>query len=151
MAGWRLGFAVGNREILAKLNKTKSYCDFGIFKAVQAAGTAALNGPQDFVKNLVATYRTRLEIFVKGLNEIGWPSEMPKSTFYLWCRIPLRYRSLTSLEFCELMLREAGVAVAPGTGFGEFGEGYIRFALVEPEERLKIAIKRIKALLERKD
>jgi len=151
MAGWRLGFAVGNQLILDKLKKTKSYCDFGIFQGVQEAAIAALNGPQGYVKKIVAIYKKRLEFFTKGLREIGWDVAMPKSTFYIWAKIPLRYAALTSLEFCELMLREAGVAVSPGTGFGDFGEGYVRFALVEPENRMKIALKRIKALLERKD
>ena len=151
MAGWRLGFAVGNREILAKLNKTKSYCDFGIFRGLQVGATAALEGPQDYVKKLAAFYKKRLEYFTRGLNEVGWPVTMPKSTFYMWCKIPMKYSALSSLEFCELLLREAGVAVSPGTGFGDYGEGYIRFALVEPEERMAIALKRIKAFLARKD
>jgi aspartate/methionine/tyrosine aminotransferase len=151
MSGWRVGFAVGNRDVLEKLRKTKSYCDFGLFRAVQEGSIAALTGPQSYVTKLVKTYEKRLQYFTKGLNAIGWPVTMPKSTFYLWARIPLKYSALSSLEFTELMLREAGVAVIPGTGFGDYGEGYIRFAMVEPEERMAMALKRIKALLDRKD
>jgi aspartate/methionine/tyrosine aminotransferase len=148
MAGWRIGFAVGNKNILASLAKTKSYCDFGLFRGAQAAATAALTGPQGYVKNIVDLYYKRMKFFVDGLNRIGWKVKMPKATFYVWAKIPLKYSAFSSLKFAELMLREAGVAVAPGTGFGEYGEGYVRFALVQPEERLKLALKRIKRLLE---
>ena len=147
MAGWRLGFAVGNRDILASLAKTKSYVDFGIFRAVQAAAISALLGPQDYVQRLVETYRKRRDVFVGGLNRIGWDIPMPKSTFYVWAGIPLKFSALTSLEFATLLVQEAGVVAAPGTGFGEYGEGYVRFALVEPESRLKDAVKRIDRIL----
>mgnify|MGYP001585331837 FL=1 len=147
MAGWRLGFAVGNRDILASLAKTKSYVDFGIFRAVQAAAISALLGPQDYVQQLVETYRKRRDLFVGGLNRIGWDMPMPKSTFYVWAGIPLKFSALTSLEFATLLVQEAGVVAAPGTGFGEYGEGYVRFALVEPEPRLKDAVKRIDRIL----
>lgn len=147
MAGWRLGFAVGNRDILASLAKTKSYVDFGIFRAVQAAAISALLGPQDYVQQLVETYRKRRDVFVGGLNRIGWDIPMPKSTFYVWAGIPLKFSALTSLEFATLLMQETGVVAAPGTGFGEYGEGYVRFALVEPELRLKDAVKRIDRVL----
>ena len=147
MAGWRLGFAVGNRDILASLAKTKSYVDFGIFRAVQAAAISALLGPQDYVQQLVATYRKRRDLFVGGLNRIGWEIPMPKSTFYVWAGIPPKFSALTSLEFATLLMQETGVVAAPGTGFGEYGEGYVRFALVEPESRLKDAVKRIDRIL----
>ncbi len=147
MAGWRLGFAVGNRDILASLAKTKSYVDFGIFRAVQAAAISALLGPQDYVQQLVETYRKRRDVFVGGLNRIGWDIRLPKSTFYVWAGIPLKFSALTSLEFATLLMQEAGVVAAPGTGFGEYGEGYVRFALVEPESRLKDAVKRIDRIL----
>jgi aspartate/methionine/tyrosine aminotransferase len=143
MAGWRIGFVVGNKDILASLAKTKSYVDFGIFRGIQLAAAKALTGPQDCVKELVETYRKRRDIFVEGLNSIGWPVEKPKATFYIWTHIPPKYSALTSMEFAALLIEEAGVAVAPGTGFGEYGEGYIRFALVDNEERLKLAVERI--------
>jgi alanine-synthesizing transaminase len=147
MAGWRIGYAVGNAEILAALEKTKSYIDFGIFRAVQHAAIAALTGPQDCVRELVDTYRRRLEVFVGGLNEAGWQIPMPKATFYVWAHIPLKYSALSSIEFSKLMIEEIGVASAPGTGFGEYGEGFVRFAMVEHEDRLAEAVRRIKTFL----
>ena len=143
MAGWRIGFVVGKGDILASLAKTKSYLDFGIFRAIQLAAAKALTGPQDCVKELVETYKRRRDIFVDGLNSIGWPVERPKATFYIWTHIPPKYSALTSMEFAALLIEEAGVAVAPGTGFGEYGEGYVRFALVDNEERLRLAVERI--------
>ncbi len=143
MAGWRIGFVVGNRDILASLAKTKTYVDFGIFRAIQLAAAKALTGPQDCVQELVEVYKRRRDIFVDGLNSIGWNVERPKATFYIWTHIPPKYSALTSMEFASLLIEEAGVAVAPGTGFGEYGEGYVRFALVDNEDRLKIAIERI--------
>lgn len=147
MAGWRIGWAVGNPQILKSLEKTKSYVDFGIFRAVQEAAIAALTGPQDFVRDLVETYRRRRDVFVKGLQAVGWDVPTPKATFYIWAHIPPKFRALTSLEFCKLLVEEAGIVTAPGTGFGEYGEGFIRFALVEPEERLKVAVERIQKVL----
>ncbi|MBI3333164.1 MAG: aminotransferase class I/II-fold pyridoxal phosphate-dependent enzyme [Candidatus Omnitrophica bacterium] len=147
MAGWRIGWVVGNAQILRSLEKTKSYIDFGIFRAVQEAAILALTGPQDYVKNLVETYRKRRDLFVKGMHEIGWEVPSPKATFYIWAHIPPKFSGLTSLEFAQLLVDEAGVVVAPGTGFGEYGEGYVRFALVEPEHRLKIALERIRQVL----
>ena len=147
MAGWRIGWVVGNAQILRSLEKTKSYIDFGIFRAVQEAAIAALTGPQDFVKNLVETYRKRRDVFVKGLHDMGWKVPIPKGTFYIWAHIPPKFSALSSLEFAQLMVQEAGVVVAPGSGFGEYGEGYVRFALVEPEDRLKMALERIAKVL----
>lgn len=151
MAGWRIGFAVGNSEILASLGKTKSYIDFGIFRPIQLAAAKALTGPQDCVGELVETYRKRRDILVEGLNSIGWQVEKPKATFYVWTHIPPKYSALTSMEFASLMVEEAGVVIAPGTGFGEYGEGYVRFALVENEKRLKMAVERIDKLLKTED
>lgn len=148
MPGWRIGFAVGNREILASLAKTKSYCDFGIFRAVQYAATKTLLGPQTYVKKLVEIYRKRMDFLVDGLNRIGWKTKAPDATFYLWAKIPMKYDEHTSMAFTELLLRETGVAVAPGTGFGEYGEDYVRFALVVPEERIQEALGRIQRFLE---
>ena len=148
MAGWRIGFVVGNRDVLKSLEKTKSYIDFGIFRAVQKAAIAALTGPQDCVHELVEIYKRRRDVFIKGLQEAGWDVQPPKATFYIWAHIPLKYSALTSMEFASLLIEEAGVAAAPGTGFGEYGEGFVRFALVEPEERLRTAAERIKKMLD---
>jgi len=148
MAGWRIGFAVGNSNILKSLAKTKSYIDFGLYQPIQHAAIAALKGPQDCVKKTVEVYKKRRDVLVEELNRIGWETPKPKATFYVWTRIPLKFRALTSMEFATLLIEEAGVAVAPGTGFGEFGEGYVRFALVEGVDRLTEALKRIKKVLE---
>ncbi len=150
MTGWRIGYAVGNADILKTLAKTKSYLDFGIFRAVQEAATAALEGPQDCVERMVKLYQERRDVLVDGLNAMGWKTEKPKATFYVWTRIPNKYSALTALEFATLMLDEIGVVVSPGTGFGEYGEGYVRFALVEPSERIQRALKKIKSFLETK-
>ena len=151
LPGLRLGFAVGNRDILASLAKTKSYVDFGIFRAVQWAAIKALTGPQDYVQWAVSTYHRRRDVFLHGLKRIGWDLPMPKGTFYVWAKIPLKFSALTSLEFATLLVQETGVVAAPGSGFGEYGEGYIRFALVEPEARLQEAVKRIARVLSMED
>lgn len=147
MAGWRLGFVVGNAEILRILEKTKSYVDFGIFRGVQHAAIAALTGPQDCVAETVKTYEKRMNVFVNGLNSIGWEIPRPKATFYIWAHIPMKFSALTSLEFAKLMVEETGVVCAPGTGFGEYGEGFVRFALVTGEDRLLESVSRIKEFL----
>ncbi len=148
MAGWRMGFAVGNAEILKSLAKTKGYIDFGLFKPIQYATIKALTGSQTCVKKLVKTYEKRRNVMVAALREIGWDVPTPKATFYLWARIPEKYRNLTSMEFVSLLIKEVGIVVSPGTGFGEGGEGYVRFALVEPEDRLIKAVRKIKKVLE---
>lgn len=148
MAGWRIGFAVGNREILKTLEKTKSYIDFGTFKPIQYAAIKALLGPQGCVKNNVRKYKERRDALINGLKAIGWNVPTPKATFYVWARIPDKYSALTALEFVGLLIRETGVVIAPGTGFGEYGEGYVRFALVENASRIKEAVKRIKRIME---
>lgn len=151
MAGWRIGYVVGNKGILASLAKTKSYIDFGIFRAIQLAAAKALTGPQDCVKELVEVYRKRRDLLCDGLNRIGWAVEKPKATFYVWAHIPPKYSALTSMEFASLLVEEAGIGVAPGTGFGEYGEGYVRFALVDTEQRLQEAVERIEKLLKTED
>jgi len=151
LPGLRLGFAVGNRHILASLAKIKSYMDFGIFGAVQWAAIAALTGPQEYVARTVATYKRRREVFVQGLRRVGWNIPMPKGTFYVWAKLPLKYSALTSMEFATLLVQEAGVVAAPGSGFGDYGEGFIRFALVEPEARLREAVTRIAGVLSMED
>ncbi len=148
MAGWRIGFVVGNKHILKSIAKTKSYMDFGIFRAIQMAAVKALRGDQTPVKEAVEIYRRRRDVFVDGMEKVGWKVHKPKATFYVWAHIPLKYSALTSMEFATFLVKEAGVVVAPGTGFGEHGEGFVRFALVEPEDRLKTALKRIKKVLE---
>ena len=148
MAGWRIAFCVGNANILKVLAKTKSYIDFGLFRGIQEAAIETLSGPQDIVKKTVDEYKKRMDVMIAGLNKLGWAVAMPKATFYIWARIPMQYNALTSLEFAKLLLQEAGVAIAPGTGFGEAGEGFIRFALVEPVERLNLALERIKKVLQ---
>ncbi len=148
MAGWRIGFVVGNAKILKVLAKIKGYMDFGLFKPIQQAAITALTGPQDCVRKQVALYKKRRNIMVKALNDIGWEVPTPKATFYLWARIPDKYSALTSMEFVSLLIRDVGVVLAPGTGFGEYGEGYVRFALVESEDRLREAAKRIKTILD---
>lgn len=150
MAGWRIAFAVGNKAILASLAKTKSYVDFGIFRAIQFAAIEALSGPQTYVKKIAEIYKKRIDYFVDEINRIGWPFPRPAATFYCWGKIPRQFQAMTSLAFTELLLRETGVAVAPGTGFGEAGEGYIRFAMVLPEGRMKQALERIRKFLNRK-
>ena len=147
MPGWRIGYAVGSKKILASLAKTKSYIDFGIFRPIQYAAIEALSGSQESVKKTVEVYKRRRDVFVEGLNSIGWKLNKPKATFYIWARIPLKFDALTSMEFAELLVNEVGVVVAPGTGFGEYGEGYVRFALVENEKKLKLACERIKSVL----
>ena len=151
LPGLRLGFGVGNQDILASLAKTKSYIDFGIFRAVQWAAIQALAGPQDYVHQAVAEYHRRRNTFLQGLKQIGWDVPMPKATFYVWAKIPLKFSALTSLEFATLLVQEAGVVVSPGSGFGEYGEGFVRFALVEPEPRLQQAIRRMAKVLQMAD
>lgn len=147
MAGWRVGFALGNREILEALSKIKGYYDYGIFTPIQVASIVALRSSQDCVGEVAETYRRRRDILVSGLNRIGWPVPTPKATMYLWAPIPDKFRKMGSMKFSSLLLKKAEVAVAPGIGFGRCGEGYVRFALVENEHRLRQAVRGIKKVL----
>lgn len=147
MPGWRVGFCVGNREVVGALAKIKSYLDYGIFQPVQIASTVALNGPQDCVKEVVQRYQNRRNALVHGLNRIGWPVALPRATMFVWGRIPGAYRHMGSLEFSKLLLAEAKVAVSPGIGFGEGGDEFVRFALVENEHRTRQAIRGIRKAL----
>jgi alanine-synthesizing transaminase len=147
MAGWRVGFCVGNREMVHALTRIKSYLDYGIFQPIQIAATVALNGPEDCVKEIVDTYRQRRDVLCEGLNRVGWPVEPPKATMFAWAEIPEPFRQMGSVEFSKLLLREAGVAVSPGLGFGHFGDHHVRFALIENPHRIKQAIKGIKRVL----
>ncbi len=144
MAGWRVGFACGNRKVIDALAKLKSYYDYGIFTAIQVAAIVALEGPQECVRDVVSAYQRRRDILVKGLNDLGWNVESPKATMYVWAKIPERFHSMDSMKFSSFLLEKAKVAVSPGIGFGEYGEGYVRFALVENEKRIRQAVKGIK-------
>jgi len=148
MAGWRVGFCVGNPEIVGALMRLKSYYDYGIFAPVQIAAIVALRGPQDCVRQIADTYQIRRDILVEGLNRVGWPVEKPKGTMYVWAKIPQPYADMGSMDFSVMLLKHGDVAVSPGLGFGEHGEGYVRFALVENEHRIKQAVKGIKRAFE---
>jgi alanine-synthesizing transaminase len=147
MPGWRVGFVVGNREMVGALTRLKSYFDYGIFQPIQIAAIIALNGPQECVESIVELYRSRRDVLVDGLNRVGWEIEKPKATMFVWARIPEAFREMGSLEFSKLLLKEAKVAVSPGVGFGEYGEGYVRFALVENEQRIQQAVRGIRQFL----
>ena len=147
MAGWRVGFALGNKEILKALTKIKGYYDYGIFTPIQVASIAALRGPQECVAGITETYRRRRDVLVKGLNNIGWEVSLPVATMYVWAKIPPAFQEMGSLDFSSLLLRKGEVAVAPGLGFGESGEGYVRFALVENEHRIRQAVRGIRKAL----
>jgi alanine-synthesizing transaminase len=147
MAGWRVGFMVGNKELVAALARIKSYHDYGSFTPVQVAAIAALEGDQSCVSEICAQYQSRRDVLHKGLCEAGWPVDKPKASMYIWARIPEAYRHLGSLEFSKLLLAEAKVCVSPGIGFGEYGDEYVRFALIENEARIRQGLRGIKAML----
>jgi alanine-synthesizing transaminase len=147
MAGWRMGFCVGNRQAVAALTKIKSYLDYGMFQPIQIAGIIALRDCDDFVPEIVEVYRKRRDALIKGLASAGWNVPAPKGTMFVWAKIPEQYARLGSLEFAKLMIKRAGVAVSPGIGFGERGEGHVRFALVENEQRIAQAIRGTRILL----
>lgn len=150
MAGWRVGFMVGNQQLVNALARIKSYHDYGTFTPIQVASIAALEGPQDCVAEVVAQYQRRRDVLAKGLHEAGWPVDIPKASMYIWARIPEAYRSIGSLEFSKRLLADAKVAVSPGVGFGEYGDEYVRFALIENEQRTRQAVRGIKDMF-RKD
>jgi alanine-synthesizing transaminase len=147
MAGWRLGFACGSPRMIQALARIKSYLDYGVFQPIQIAGIVALEGPQACVTELVEVYRRRRDALVNGLRRIGWPVDPPRATMFVWAPIPEPFRGMGSLEFAKLLLAEAKVAVSPGVGFGECGEGHVRFALVENEHRIRQAVRGIKSVL----
>ena len=146
MAGWRVGFMVGNANLVHALARIKSYHDYGSFTPVQVAAIAALEGDQQCVKDITAAYQKRRDVLVKGLREAGWPVECPKASMYIWARIPEAYRSLGSLEFSKQLLDKARVSVSPGIGFGDHGDEHVRFALIENESRIRQAVRGIKAM-----
>ena len=147
MAGWRVGFCVGNPETISALRRIKSYLDYGIFQPVQIASIIALNGPQDCVAEIRQTYKQRRDTLITGLNRAGWEIESPKGTMFVWAKIPDQYQKMGSVEFCKFLIKNAQVAVSPGLGFGEYGDNYVRFALIENDMRINQAIRGIRKVL----
>ena len=147
MAGWRIGFAVGNQRLIAALARVKSYLDYGAFTPIQVAATAALNGPQDCIAEIRERYKARRDVLVEGLRQAGWEIPSPPASMFAWAPLPARFKEMGSLAFSKLLLEEANVAVSPGVGFGENGEGYVRIALVENRQRLRQATRNIKQFL----
>ncbi len=146
MPGWRVGFVVGNKELINALARVKSYQDYGMFQPIQIAGIIALNGPRDCVEEIRKTYMKRRNVLCKGLNRIGWNIEPPKATMFVWAEIPDQFKKMGSLEFSKMLLDKAKVAVSPGMGFGEGGDHFVRIALVENEHRIRQAIRGIKEI-----
>ncbi|HEY8015336.1 MAG TPA: LL-diaminopimelate aminotransferase [Dongiaceae bacterium] len=151
MPGWRIGFCAGNAKLIAALTRVKSYLDYGPFTPIQVAATAALNGPQDCVEEMRSRYRSRRDVLIEGLNAAGWPVQAPTASMFAWAPIPEPFREMGSLAFAKLLLAKADVAVSPGIGFGEYGDGHVRFALVENEQRTRQALRNIKAALREAD
>ncbi|ADU96164.1 aminotransferase class I and II [Thermovibrio ammonificans HB-1] len=149
MAGWRVGFAAGNKEIIHALYRMKSYLDYGMFQPIQIAAIIALKGDQSCVEEYRKIYESRRNTLVEGLNRIGWHVEKPKATMFVWAKIPEKFQSMGSLEFAKMLLLDGKVAVSPGIGFGEYGDKYVRFALVENELRIKQAVRGIKRAFEK--
>jgi alanine-synthesizing transaminase len=147
MAGWRMAFMVGNAEVVAALQKLKSYLDYGTFQPIQIAATVTMNEAQDYPLEVNEIYRSRRDALCEGLNRIGWPIEPPKGTMFVWAPIPEPYKEMGSLEFAKMLVTEAEVAVSPGMGFGPGGEGFVRFALIENEQRIHQAIRNLKKAL----
>ncbi|HKA38983.1 MAG TPA: alanine transaminase [Burkholderiales bacterium] len=149
MAGWRVGYMVGNRELVKALARMKSYHDYGMFTPIQVASIIALEGPQDCVETVRRTYQGRRDVLCSGLNAIGWSVDVPKATMYVWAAIPEAYRKGGSLEFAKKLLADAKIAVAPGIGFGDYGDGHVRFALIENEARTRQALRGIKDMFKK--
>lgn len=147
MPGWRVGFCVGNKETIAALRRIKSYLDYGIFQPIQIAAIIALNGPNDCVEEIRQTYQERRDTLISGLNRIGWDIPSPKGTMFVWGKIPEQYRKMGSLEFSKFLINKAQVAVAPGLGFGEYGDDYVRFALIENSMRINQAVRGIRKVM----
>jgi alanine-synthesizing transaminase len=149
MPGWRVGFMCGNRELVAALARIKSYLDYGTFTPIQVAAIAALEGPQDCVREIRHRYQRRRDVLCEGLEAIGWEIEKPKATMFVWAPIPEQYREMGSLEFCKKLLSDAKVAVSPGIGFGEYGDTHVRFGLIENEHRTRQAVRGIRDMFRR--
>ena len=151
MPGWRIGFAVGNERLLAALARVKSYLDYGAFTPIQVASAAALNGPEDCIKEMRATYKRRRDVLVESFAAAGWPIMPPRASMFAWTPVPEKFRDLGSLEFSKLLIEKADVAVSPGVGFGEHGDDFVRLALVENEQRIRQAARGVKRFFERAD
>ena len=149
MPGWRVGFMCGNKELVSALARIKSYLDYGTFTPIQIAAIAALEGPQECVHEIADMYRKRRDVLCEGLNSIGWPVEKPKATMFVWTKIPHAYLEMGSLEFSKKLLIDAKVAVAPGIGFGQYGDDHVRFGLIENEHRTRQAIRGIKQMMKK--
>jgi alanine-synthesizing transaminase len=147
MAGWRVGFCLGNKKMVAALKRIKSYLDYGMFQPIQIASIIALNGSYDCVKEITEIYRKRRDTLCDGLSRVGWHIDKPRGTMFVWAKIPEQHRSMGSVEFSKMLIRQAKVAVSPGMGFGEYGDDFVRFALVENPNRTRQAIKGIKSVL----
>jgi len=148
MAGWRMGFCCGNPETVAALKRIKSYLDYGVFQPIQIASIIALNGPEDCVQEIRDTYKERRDALVRGLSRAGWKIPKPKGTMFVWGRIPEKFRSMGSVEFSKFLIREAQVAVSPGLGFGEYGDEFVRFALIENPMRINQAVRGIRRIMQ---
>ncbi len=146
MPGWRVGFMVGCPKLVGALGRIKSYFDYGTFTPIQVASIAALDGPQQCVLDIVANYKSRRDVLVSGLNKLGWPVEMPKATMFVWAKIPEQFRAMGSLDFSKKLLIDAKTAVSPGIGFGDHGDNFVRFALIENEERTRQALRGMKQM-----
>ena len=147
MPGWRVGFAVGNPKLIAALAKLKSYFDYGMFQPIQIASIIALNEIDKEVGQITEIYRSRRDVLISGLNNAGWKIEFPKATMFVWAKIPDQFKAMGSLEFTKKLLKESRVAVSPGIGFGEYGDEFVRFSLVENEHRTRQAVRGIRGIL----
>jgi alanine-synthesizing transaminase len=143
MAGWRVGFCVGNPRMIAALARIKSYLDYGVFQPIQIASIIALRECEEDTKKICANYQKRRDVLIHGLKRAGWPVEKPRGTMFVWAPVPEKYRAGGSLEFAKLLLEKAQVAVSPGIGFGPLGEGFVRFALIENDQRIRQATRSI--------
>ncbi|HIO15073.1 MAG TPA: aminotransferase class I/II-fold pyridoxal phosphate-dependent enzyme, partial [Chromatiales bacterium] len=149
MPGWRVGFMCGNKELVDALARIKSYLDYGMFTPIQIAAITALEGPQECVEEIRSLYQVRRDVLCGGLNSIGWEIEPPKATMFAWAKIPEQYAEIGSLDFSKKLLTEAGVAVSPGVGFGNYGDDHVRFSLIENEQRTRQAVRGIRDMLRR--
>ena len=147
MPGWRIGFMCGNKKLVNALSRIKSYMDYGTYTPLQVGAIAALEGPQDCVEDIRLMYKSRRDVLCKGLNDIGWSVTPPKATMFVWAEIPEKYKSLGSLEFSKILLNEAKVAVSPGIGFGKHGDDFVRFSLIENEQRSRQAVRSLKNII----
>jgi alanine-synthesizing transaminase len=148
MPGWRVGFCVGNPQIVAALRRIKSYLDYGIFQPIQIASIIALNGPQECVEEIRLTYKDRRDALIDGLQRVGWEIPKPKGTMFVWGKIPDKFIEMGSVEFSKFLIKEAKVAVSPGLGFGEYGDDYVRFALIENKLRINQAVRGIRQIMQ---